>query len=64
MLKKFFVGALTAFVLMSFDALTEATQVEQENICCRGYCSQDCDEPSGEYCGRYGCGQNGYRGGR
>ena len=58
MLKKFFVGALTAFVLISFGALTEAAQVEQENICCRGYCAQDCDEPSGEYCGRYGCGQN------
>ena len=64
MLKKFFVGALTAFVLMSFGAFTEATQVEQENLCCRGNCYQDCDEPGGEYCDRYGCRQNGYRGGR
>ena len=57
MLKKFFVGALAAVMLMGFSAFTEATKVEQENICCGGYCYQNCDEPSGEYCGRYGCGQ-------
>lgn len=55
MFKKFFVGALMAVMLVGFGAFTEANQVEQENICCRGYCEQDCDEPSGEYCGRYGC---------
>ena len=47
-------------MLMSFGAFTEATQVDTENICCRGYCYQNCDNDSGngdEYCGRYGCGQ-------
>ena len=59
MFKKFFVGALTAVMLMGFSAFTEASQVEQENICCRGYCYQNCDDNNydGEYCGRYGCGQ-------
>ena len=57
-MKKILIGALTAIMLLSFSAFTEA-QVESENICCRGnYCAQECDEPSGEYCGRYGCGQN------
>ena len=54
-LKKFLVGALMAVVLMSFGAFTEATDVERENICCGGYCAQNCDEQSGEYCDRYGC---------
>ena len=59
MFKKFFVGALMSVMLMGFSAFTEANQVEQENICCRGYCYQDCDENyDGEYCGRYGCEQN------
>ena len=58
-MKKFLLGALTAVMLLSFSAFTEATQVESDNACCRGnYCIQGCDEPSGEYCGRYGCGQN------
>ncbi|MBR6712285.1 MAG: hypothetical protein IKI76_04730 [Selenomonadaceae bacterium] len=66
-MKKILIGALMSVMLMSFGAFTEASDVEQENICCRGYCYQDCDDQSGEYCGRYGCGQgqgNGYRGGR
>jgi len=56
-MKKFLIGAFMAVVLMNFSAFTEANQVEQENICCRGYCYQNCDEQSesGEYCGRYGC---------
>ena len=50
-MKKFFIGALTAIMLLSFGATSEA--------CCGGnyYCAQDCDEDSGEYCGRYGCGR-------
>ena len=54
-MKKFLVGALTALMLIGFGAFTEATQIDQENICCRGYCYQDCDNYDGEYCGRYGC---------
>ena len=62
-MKKFFVGALTALMLWSFGAFTEAQQLEQENFCCREYyCAQDCDDSDsesesegGEYCGRYGC---------
>ena len=56
MFKKFFVGALTALMLLSFGAFTEAETVEQNNLCCRGNCYADCDEQNGEYCGRYGCG--------
>ncbi len=48
-MKKFLIGAFMAVVFMSFNAFTK------ENICCRGYCYQNCDEQSGEYCGRYGC---------
>ena len=56
-MKKFLLGALTAIMLLSVSAFTEATQVEQENLCCRGgYCSQNCDDDySGEYCERYDC---------
>lgn len=60
MFKKFFVGALTAVILLGFGAFTEATQVEQQNVCCgSGYgCASDCDgDYSGQYCGRYGCGR-------
>lgn len=62
-MKKFLFGALTALMLIGFSAFTEASQIEYDNQCCRGnyYCAQDCDEPSGEYCGRYGCGQGNYR---
>lgn len=59
-MKKFLIGALAAVMLMSFGAFTEATQLDTENICCRGYCYQNCDNDNGnggEYCGRYGCGQ-------
>ena len=64
-MKKILIGALTTVMLMNFGAFTEASDVEQENICCRGYCYQECDDQSGEYCGRYGCGQGqGNRGGR
>ena len=60
MLKKFFVGALATFMLMTFGASIEATQIEQKNICCCGDDGryQNCDEPSGEYCDRYGCRKN------
>ena len=59
-MKKFLLGALTAVMLLSFSAFTEATQIDRENICCReNYCAQDCDEPDGDYCGRYGCNRNG-----
>ena len=59
-MKKFLIGALMAVMMMNFGAFTEAKDIEQENICCRGYCYQNCDEPSGEYCDRNGC----YRDGR
>ena len=58
MLKKFFV-IVPAVMLLAFGAFTEASQVEQENICCGGYCYQNCDDQGdGEYCGRYGCRRN------
>ena len=61
-MKKLLIGALTAIMLFGLGAMTS-------EACCGGnyYCNQDCDDQSGEYCGRYGCGQgqgNGYRGGR
>lgn len=59
-MKKILSGALLALMLLGFSAFTEASQAEQENMCCRGdyYCNQDCeDNSSGEYCGRYGCGR-------
>ena len=59
-MKKFLLGALTAVMLLSFGAFTEATQIDCENFFCRGnYCAQDCDESDGDYCGRYGCNRNG-----
>ena len=60
-MKKFLIGALTAIMVMSFGALTEASQADYDNTCCRGnYCyTQDGDNYDGDYCGRYGCG-NGY----
>lgn len=57
-MKKFLAGALMALMLVGFGALTEASQAEYENLCCRGnyYCASDCDDTyDGEYCGRYGC---------
>lgn len=58
-MKKFFIGTLTALMLLSFGALTEASQAEYENLCYRGnYCySQNGDNYDGECCDRYGCGQ-------
>lgn len=65
-MKKFLASALMALVLVGFGALTEASQAEYDNACCRGnYCyAQDSDNYDGEYCGRYGCGQGYNRGGR
>ena len=65
-MKKILSGALLAVMLLGFSAFTEASQAEQENTCCRGnyYCAQDCNSYDGEYCGRYGCRQGGYRGGK
>ena len=56
-MKKFFIGALMALMVMGFGALTEAAQAEYNDNCCRGnYCyAQDGDTYDGEYCGRYGC---------
>ena len=51
-MKKFLMGVLAALMLFGFGATSEA--------CCGGgnyYCAQDCDEASGDYCGRYGCGE-------
>ena len=51
-MKKFLTGALMAVLLLGFSSFTEATQAEQQNLCCRdGYCCvDDCDDSSGEYC--------------
>ena len=51
---------LTALMMFGFTAFTQASDVDTENLCCRGgyYCSSDsdnCDGYGGEYCGRYGC---------
>lgn len=54
-MKKFLAGALMALMLVGFGAFTEASQTEQENLCCGNYCATDCDTYSGDYCGRYGC---------
>ena len=59
-MKKFLLGALTAIMLMSSGAFTEASQADYNDQCCRGYCSQYCDDANGsddggQYCGRYGC---------
>ena len=63
-MKKFFIGALTALMVMGFGSLTEAAQAEYNDNCCRGnYCyTQDGDTYDGDYCGRYGCGQGYGRG--
>ena len=59
-MKKFFTGMLTALIMFGFTAFTQASDVDTENLCCRGgyYCASDsdnCDGYGGEYCGRYGC---------
>ena len=54
-MKKFLIGALTAIMLLGFGAFTEASQPQYDEQCCGVCCAQNCDEPSGEYCGRYGC---------
>lgn len=56
-MKKFLLGALTAVMMFSFTAFTQASDVDMENLCCGGsyYCASDYDS-NGEYCGRYGCG--------
>lgn len=56
-MKKFLLGALMAFMLLNFGTSTEATEIEQENLCCGGsyYCASDSENYDGEYCGRYGC---------
>jgi len=56
-MKKFLASALMALMFASFGALTEASQAEYENLCCRGnyYCASDSDTYDGEYCDRYGC---------
>lgn len=65
-MKKFLIGALAALAVLGVSSFSEA-QAEYENACCRGnyYCDSDCDDGnySGEYCGRYGCVQDDYRGG-
>ncbi len=60
-MKKFLLGALTAVMMFSFTAFTQANDFDTENLCCGGnyYCSSDSDNNNnynGEYCGRYGCG--------
>lgn len=59
-MKKFLLGALTAIMLISSGAFAEA-QADVQEQCCRNYCAQDCDDASGDYCGRYGCGQGSRR---
>lgn len=51
-MKNFLIGVLMALAVLGGVA-TDAY------ACCGGgyYCSQDCDDSSGEYCGRYGCGR-------
>ena len=57
-MKKFLIGALVASAILGFSSFTEA-QTEYENLCCGGNysCASDCDNYSGEYCGRYDCGR-------
>ena len=67
-MKKILIGAIAALAIVGFSSFSEASQAAQENVCCRGggcYYSSDCaDYDGGEYCGRYGCGQDYNRGGR
>lgn len=57
-MKKFFVSALTAVILMGFGVFTDTNQLEQENSHYREYGFQYCNNDNdGKYCGRYGCGQ-------
>ena len=63
-MKKFLLGVLTAVMMFGFGNFAQASDVDTENMCCRGnyYCASDgeaCYGNNGEYCGRYGCG-NGY----
>ena len=57
-MNKFLIGALVASAILGFSSFTEA-QTEYENLCCGGNysCASDCDNYSGEYCGRYDCGR-------
>ena len=56
-MKKFLVGALSAVMLLSVSAFTEASQTQFNEQCCRGdyYCAQG-DDANGGYCDGYGCG--------
>ena len=67
-MKKFLFGFLTAVMMLGFGSFAQASEVDTENMCCRGgyYCYDSngnngnyCYDGNGGYCGRYGCG-NGY----
>ena len=60
-MKKILIGAVAALAIVGFSSFSEASQAAQENVCCRGGCyySSDYEEYNGgEYCGRYGCGED------
>ena len=64
-MKNFLFGVLAAVMMFGSGNFAQASDVDLENLCCRGnyYCAADgdyCYDGNGGYCGRYGCG-NGYR---
>lgn len=64
-MKNFLFGLLTAVMMFGFGNFAQASDFDTQNMCCRGnyYCASDnggdyCYNSDGEYCGRYGCGDN------
>lgn len=65
-MKKFLFGFLTAVMMFGFTNFAQASDLDTQNMCCRGgyYCAANndgnyCyDDGNGGYCGRYGCGDN------
>ena len=54
-MKKFFIGALTAIMLLGFGVTTEASQPQYDEQCRGGYCARDGYASDGDYDGRHDC---------